>query len=235
MRPRTVLDALASLYDKSLLVVDRDTGSPAGPRYRMLETVRQYARARLDASGEADMARARHAAHFLRLAEAAEPHMGGPQESDWLERLHAEHEDLAAAMSWCAEDGSPADPSWAVRLAAASNQYWLFNEVELGCRLALAALGRAGTEADSAARFRVLRGLARMYMHRGQGEAGLPHARAALDLAQRVGNAEWQAAALNAVGPASAAPATSRAADSTTSRRATSRRQAAARSRWRPR
>ena len=102
-------------------------------------------------------------------------------------------------MAWCNDGSSPTDPSWAVRLAAASHKYWLFNEVELGCRLVLGALQRERDGADSAARFRTLRGLAAMHMHRGQGEAGLPHARAALALARRVGDSEWQAMALNAI------------------------------------
>jgi tetratricopeptide (TPR) repeat protein len=64
----------------------------------------------------------------------------------------------------------------------------------------LDALQRAEDGADSAARFRALHGLARMHMHRGQGDEGLPHARAALALARRVENAQWQALALNCIG-----------------------------------
>jgi Flp pilus assembly protein TadD len=87
-----------------------------------------------------------------------------------------------------------------VRLAAASQKYWLFNEVELGCRLMQGALQRDRAGADDAARFRVLLGLATMHMHRGQRDAGLPHAREALALARRLDHAEWQAMALNRVG-----------------------------------
>ena len=194
------LALLTALHDKSLLMVERGADGVTRPRYQMLETVRQYARERLDECGESDAALARHAQHFLAFAESAAPHMNGPEESLWMARLHVERENLAAAMSWCNDQRSAADPSWGVRLAAATSKYWLFNEIELGCRLALAALERDRSSGDTAARFQTLRGLAGMRMHRGRGEDGLPHARAALALAERAGVVEWQAVALNAIG-----------------------------------
>lgn len=192
---------LSALHDKSLLQVQRADGVDAAsrPRYGLLETVRQYARQRLDDRGESGAALLRHAGFLLELAETAAPHLDGPQESVWMARLHAEHENLAAAMAWCNDETSPVDPSWALRLAAASHKYWLFNEVELGCRLLQGALARGPDGSHSEARFRALRGLAAMHMHRGQGEAGLLHARAALALARRAGRTEWQAMALNAI------------------------------------
>ncbi len=195
------LASLSALHDKSLLQVQRAAGADGAgrPRYGLLETVRQYARQRLDDSGETDAALLRHAGFLLVLAETAAPHLDGPQESLWMARLHAEHENLAAAMAWCNDATSPVDPSWAVRLAAASHKYWLFNEIELGCRLLQGALARAPEGSDSEARFRALRGLAAMHMHRGQGEAGLAHAHAALALARRAGRSDWQAMALNAI------------------------------------
>ncbi len=195
------LASLSALHDKSLLQVQRAAGADGAgrPRYGLLETVRQYARQRLDDSGESDAALLRHAGFLLVLAETAAPHLDGPQESLWMARLHAEHENLAAAMAWCNDATSPVDPSWALRLAAASHKYWLFNEIELGCRLLQGALERAPEGSDGEARFRALRGLAAMHMHRGQGEAGLAHAHAALALARRAGRSDWQAMALNAI------------------------------------
>ena len=103
-----VLGLLTALHDKSLLLVERGAGTDTRgrPRYRMLETVRQYAQQRLSESGEVDAVHARHAEFFLALAEAAAPHMRGPQQSLWMARLHEEHENLVAAMTWCAQ-GSP--------------------------------------------------------------------------------------------------------------------------------
>ncbi|MBE7419518.1 MAG: winged helix-turn-helix domain-containing protein [Ideonella sp.] len=200
------LALLTQLHDKSLLVVERGSSrGGARPRYRMLETVRQYAQQRLDDSGEADAASARHAEHFLGLAEAAAPHLRGPQQSTWMARLHDERENLVAAMAWCTRQPATSTGStWELRLAAASARYWLFHEVELGCRLVLGALQRAGADADPRVRFQALHTLAAMYMHRGLGDAGLPHAQQALAIAEQLGVAEWQAMALSSIGTCTA-------------------------------
>jgi tetratricopeptide (TPR) repeat protein len=193
---------LTTLHDKSLLVVERGI-SDAGesrPRYWMLETVRQYAQQRLDECGEAEAAHARHVEYYLALAEVAAPHMRAQQQSLWMARLHEEHENLVAAMNWCAQEQAPMDPQFGLRLAAATRVYWLYNEVELGCRLAVDALRRDHAATDSAARFHTLHGLAAMTMHRGRGEEALPHVRAALAIAERLGEVEWQAMALSGIG-----------------------------------
>jgi predicted ATPase len=197
------LALLTALHDKSLLLVERGKASEdtvGRPRYRMLETVRQYAVHRLRECGEVEPARTRHAAYFLALGEAAAPHLRGPQQSLWMGRLREEHENLVAAMNWCTQEQAPIDPHYGLRLAAATSVYWLFNEVELGCRLALDALRSDHSAEDSEARFWALRGLAAMTMHRGRGEEGLPHARAALVIAQRLGAVELQALALVGIG-----------------------------------
>jgi predicted ATPase len=77
---------LIGLIEQSLVVADED-----GDRYRMLETVRQYARDRLLESGEGERWRDRHLAYFLALAEEAEPKLEGTQQRNWLERLEREH------------------------------------------------------------------------------------------------------------------------------------------------
>ena len=203
-----ILALLSQLHDKSLLVVERGASGGAAatpPRYRMLETVRQYALQQLRDGGEADATRARHAEHFLALAETAAPNLRGPQQSLWMARLRAEHENLVAAMTWCTHGpvdaaAQPARTLSGLRLAAATGRYWLFNDVELGCRLVLQALQRAPADADDASRFNALQVLAAMHMHRGQGDAGLPHAQQALVVAERLGHAEWQAMALGTIG-----------------------------------
>ena len=85
---------LSSLADTSLVQVDPDG---AEPRQRMLETIREYAGERLDASGEAEVLGRRHALHFLALAEEAEPHLRGSP-GEWLDRLGLEHDNLRAAL-----------------------------------------------------------------------------------------------------------------------------------------
>ncbi|HEV2439552.1 MAG TPA: AfsR family transcriptional regulator, partial [bacterium] len=95
IEPPAVLDALASLVDKSLVSVEMP-GDAA--RYRLLETLRQYVRDRLHQTGETDAVRHRHCDVYLALAEAAEPHLRGPEEFVWLDRLELEHDNLRAAL-----------------------------------------------------------------------------------------------------------------------------------------
>jgi predicted ATPase/DNA-binding winged helix-turn-helix (wHTH) protein len=192
------LAQLTALHDRSLIAVDRGTGSR--PRYRMLETVREYAQRRLLERGQAEAARQRHAEYFLALAEQAAPQLSGAQQSAWMAALRDEQENLVAALGWCCDERSPADPRWGLRLAAATQRYWVFNDVALGCRLVQAALRRDGDGADSAVRFDALRALAAMYMHRGRGDEGLPHARAALAMAQRLRDPQRQAMACVGIG-----------------------------------
>lgn len=84
------LDTMASLVEKSLLRRKDD-------RYWMYETIREFALERLEASGEADEIRRRHAGHFLELAEEAEPSVR-QEDDEWLDRLEAEHDNVRAAL-----------------------------------------------------------------------------------------------------------------------------------------
>ena len=86
--PLTVLDGIVTLSDQSLLQLD--LGPDGTSRCTMLETIRAYARERLEASGAAATRRA-HAAYYLALAEDAEPKLHGAEQVGWLARLEAEH------------------------------------------------------------------------------------------------------------------------------------------------
>jgi predicted ATPase len=97
------LEGVASLVDKSLL--QQEAQPDGGPRFRMLETIREYGLERLEASGEAEGTRGRHAAFFRALAEQAEPELLGPQQAAWLARLEPEYDNLRAALAWSAERG----------------------------------------------------------------------------------------------------------------------------------
>lgn len=110
------LDGLTRLVDRSLVIVDR------GPttRYRMLETIRQYARERLIESGEAAEIADRHLAFFAGLAEAAAPELRGPSMADWLDRIDADLDNLGAALEW----GLESSPEAAVRMCLAMLTYW---------------------------------------------------------------------------------------------------------------
>lgn len=107
VREEDVLDLLASLVDKSLVAMEASPGAEQGPRYRMLESVRQYGRERLEGSGAADSVRRRHAAWVLALAEQAGTESG--EQGAWLERLGAEQDNVRASLGW-ALDREGEDP-----------------------------------------------------------------------------------------------------------------------------
>jgi predicted ATPase/DNA-binding SARP family transcriptional activator len=94
----TVLELLAHLVDKSLVVVERQDGGPV--RYRLLETVRQYSREKLREAGEAESIERQHAYFFLALAEAAEQELRGAQQAVWLNRLEQEYDNVRTALAW---------------------------------------------------------------------------------------------------------------------------------------
>jgi predicted ATPase/DNA-binding CsgD family transcriptional regulator len=145
---------LAALVDKSLVQFG-DTGT--GPdRYRLLETVRQYAAAQLDALGPAaaDAARAAHRDYYLALAEAAAPQLIGPDQAEWLDRLDAELGNLRAAIAF--SQAQP-DPEPGLRLAASLNLYWRARgHAAEGAAALQALLGAAGAQEATLPRARAL-------------------------------------------------------------------------------
>jgi predicted ATPase len=98
-----VLEGVTSLLNKSLL---RQADASVEPRFVMLNTIREFAREKLRESGETDDLRRRHAEFFRTLAEQAEPHLTGPEQSRWLGRLEAEHENFRIALRWALERGA---------------------------------------------------------------------------------------------------------------------------------
>ncbi|MEO7908979.1 MAG: tetratricopeptide repeat protein, partial [Roseiflexaceae bacterium] len=113
-----ILDSLGSLVDKSLLKCEAGHEEP--PRFMMLETIREYARVKLEAGGQVEQARRLHAAYYLRLAQNAERELSGAQQTRWFAQLEAEHNNLWAALDWLAEN----DIVGGLRLACSLRQFW---------------------------------------------------------------------------------------------------------------
>ena len=111
-----VLDLLSGLVGKSLVVAEASS-TEGGLRYRMLETVRRYARERLEEGDEVDAVRRRHAMFFLALAEEAEPAVEWGQLQERLERLETEHDNFRVALQWLLEQGE--DTELGLRMGAA--------------------------------------------------------------------------------------------------------------------
>lgn len=103
--PGNVLAVLGGLAEQSLVTVEPLAADASGTRYGMLEPVRQYAREKLENSGEAEAIRGEHATYHLALAERAGPELGGSRQVEWLERLESENGNLRAAVSWALSAG----------------------------------------------------------------------------------------------------------------------------------
>ena len=113
-----VLEDTASLLDKSL--VRREDIPDGEPRFRMLETIHEFAFEQLERSGEARSMRARHAEYFLNLAEAAERELRGPPSLVWLDRLEAEHDNVRGLVRWAIET---CNAELALRMCTALHRY----------------------------------------------------------------------------------------------------------------
>ena len=114
-----ILDGLESLLAKSLL--SRHEGDRGTPRFRMLETVREYALEQASAAAELAEFRRRHAAYFLKLAEMAAFKFASVSAPEWLQRLETDHNNLRAALNWAMEER---DPDTALRLSSAVWHFW---------------------------------------------------------------------------------------------------------------
>jgi predicted ATPase/DNA-binding XRE family transcriptional regulator len=116
--PEDILELLGRLIEQSLVTVDRDTD---GPRYGMLEPVRQYALERLEESGEIAATHERHAEHFAALAEIAKPVFLGSEYPLWSERLEREHDNLREVLRWARDTG---EVCTGLRLVGALSWFW---------------------------------------------------------------------------------------------------------------
>ena len=109
------LDSLTSLVGKSM--VAEEEGPDQTSRYRLLETMRAYARQQL-AAGELDRLQHRHAEHYAAFAERAGLELVGPAQLEWQPRIRAERDNLQAAITWALTSGGQARPP-AFRIVAA--------------------------------------------------------------------------------------------------------------------
>jgi predicted ATPase/DNA-binding winged helix-turn-helix (wHTH) protein len=180
-----VLTWLTALHDKSMLTVDRE--ALGGPRYRMLETVRQYAQDRLAESGEGDATRGRHLRYFVSINEETEPLYDGARRSEAIALRRAEQENLLAAHAWCEHDADGG--SLGLRLAAAvSWRHWLSSgQLERGSDIGRAALAQ-GKDAAPLAKCRVLSGVATLIYYMGRYDESRALAEQALAIGRELGN-----------------------------------------------
>src|SRR5205823_10452896 len=164
------LDVMQSLVNKSLV---RHTGD----RFWMLETIREFALERFEASGAADEIRLRFTEHFLALAEKAFPELKGSP-GDWLDLLEAEHDNLRAALDHLEAAG---ETQRALQLAGALYRFWYFRGHLREARERIERLLAADHE-PTAARARALHGASVMAMNMGDAAEARLRAEEALPL-----------------------------------------------------
>ncbi len=190
-----VLDGISSLVENSLLRQEHEREGE--PRFSMLETVREFAQARLDESDEDAAVRRRHADYFLTVAERAGRELRGPQASSWLDRIGADHENLRAALGWAGETGNV---ELQLRMGAALWIYWLARGHLTEGRRWLAVALESGHAQPPGARADALVASAALMLNQGEREATRAAAEESLALYEELGNSAGIARSLTLLG-----------------------------------
>lgn len=151
IQPAEILDLLASLVDKSLVLADIQSGAA---RYALLETVRQYAGERLDDTDSAEPIRRRHRDWCLTTAEQGSVELDGAQHTAWLDRSDAEYDNMRAALEW--SRGRAAEVERGLQLAVHLQRYWELRAYYAEARAWLESMIAAGESATPRVRARAL-------------------------------------------------------------------------------
>jgi predicted ATPase/DNA-binding SARP family transcriptional activator len=195
------LECLMALRQSSLAIVE-EAGDEL--RYRCLETLREYGSEQLESHGETETARRRHLEYYTSLAEEAEPHLNGPEQQAWLDRLQREHENFRAALTWAAAAAVPPDgratAEAGMRLAAALGWFWLVRgHLGEGLRHLRALLGLETAQGPTLARARALTTAGRVASWHGDAET-TAFLRESVAIWQALGDRSGMAVPLNELG-----------------------------------
>jgi predicted ATPase len=191
-----VLEGVDSLVSKSLLRQEEGVGEE--PRFIMLETIHEYAREKLEASGEANKVKRAHAEYFLALAEEAEPHLTGPQQLAWLERLEAEHDNLRAAVSWTEASG---EVELALCLTGSLWRFWAMRgHLREGRERLESVLSRPEASGRTAARAKALIGAGSLACLQGEYAVARSLYKESLTIARELDDKRTIATSLNNLG-----------------------------------
>ncbi len=194
-----VLDLLTSLSDKSLVVGESASGHF---RYRLLETVRQYARDRLQGAAQTAPWQRRHRTHFLAVAEGAEQAFTGTDQQVWLDRLETEHGNLRAALEGSVDAGKDPgeDAASGLQLAGALLRFWSVRGYLAEGRGWLARLLAAATDAPGPVRAKALNAAGTLALEQGDYAASMALHRQSLAISQDLGDTRGITRSLNNLG-----------------------------------
>ncbi|HZT42719.1 MAG TPA: tetratricopeptide repeat protein [Chthonomonadaceae bacterium] len=191
-----MMDILASLVEKSLVIVEEREGKS---RYRMLETIREYASERLREKREEKLWHGRHLNFFLNLAEEAETKLTGAEQAEWLERLQEENENLQAALNCCTIDKEKVEPC--VQLWGAIWRYWYIRGCYSEGREQLqAALSQDARNFRSQAWAKAFYGLGSLILMQGDYAAARSQFEESLAISRELGDKRYMAASLIGLG-----------------------------------
>jgi predicted ATPase/class 3 adenylate cyclase len=182
------LELVVELQDVSLITVAE--GADGEPRLGMLETIREYARERLEQEDDLDGARRRHAEHYAAFAERANEQLEGPMQLAAMDRLEAEHDNLRAALAWSLEAPAPAAPVPAAPVPAAPVPATLVPAALVPAALVPAAPDRAARGARAVIGLRLVQALILFWYQHGHATEGRQWLQRAMDLASADGGAQ---------------------------------------------
>jgi predicted ATPase/DNA-binding SARP family transcriptional activator len=188
------LRRIEGLVEASLVIAE---DGPGETRYRLLETIREYAGQRLDESGGRADLRARHAAWFLELAESAAPELSGERQGTWFAKLEAEQDNLRAAFSHLLDVGASEQH---LRLAIALTRFWYVRGHLLEGRALLEQALHDDTARDPALRRRALTAAASLALLQGDHGQATAFAEEGLQVARETGEQRLVANALSNLG-----------------------------------
>jgi non-specific serine/threonine protein kinase len=186
-------DGTGSLVDKSLLLRDGDEEL----RFRMLETIREYALSRLEAAGNAGTIRRRHATYYLALAEEAQPAFHDANQEVWLDRLEKEHDNMRAALDWALQEK---EDELALRLSSSLWWFWHVHGHQTEGRRWLDQTLDRGRTVRTPAQVEALDGAAWLAMNQGDLARAETLLQEALTLARELNDEAGMAESLNALG-----------------------------------
>ena len=198
LKSSDVVDVLGSLVDKSLVHAEPVESTI---RYRLLETIREYAADQLLLRGAAEVQAVRrlHAGVFLELAETGAPHLTGADYGVWLTRLEQEHDNLRVALAFFLSDESTVDR--ALTMGVALHEFWFYRAYfEEGVEALEAGLEHPGTQERSALRAAALTAAGKLRYDRGDYPVGRARLEEGLALARGLDDSALAADALNWLG-----------------------------------
>jgi predicted ATPase/serine/threonine protein kinase len=191
-----LLDGMASMVDKSLVQQAERTNDET--RFVMLETIREYALEKLQASREEALTKRAHAAYCLVLAEEEASEPSGAEGTEWLERLALEHDNFRAGLEWLTQTG---DSEWGLRLGSALFRFWETHEYLTEGRDWLGKLLKlAGAAGPAKARVRALFAAGVLAAEQGDYASAETLISESQNIARQLGDNKGVAVSLNALG-----------------------------------